>query len=212
MAPQTNEKKLISWSQVDPVHCLEQASALCRCTVRTSRWSWINEKNNNLAPLPMWKNVHSVRIGVTRCVRIQVCVSTPVSYHQHLSRSKHVCLDASVQCGRLSEVVSCGPPTALPFGHRCTVGVLPGPSGVLQRGKEPTRCLEAVCGRVRGRARERRVCVQLRILTPLLDWSSQSYSFSVTSSVSFVSFVPSVPLVPSGVAPNSLRVYPQDLF
>ena len=32
--------------KVDPVHCLEQASVLCRCTVRTSRW--INKMSNNL--------------------------------------------------------------------------------------------------------------------------------------------------------------------
>ena len=48
MAPQLIEKRWITPSQVDPVHCLEQASVLCRCTVRTSRWSWINEKGNNL--------------------------------------------------------------------------------------------------------------------------------------------------------------------
>ena len=42
--------------------------------------------------------------------------------------------------------------------------------------------------------------MQLRTLTPLLDWkrrsSSQSYSFSV---ISFVSFGPLVPLVPSQI-------------
>ena len=58
-------------------------------------------------------------------------------------------------------------------------------------------------GRVRVRVRVKRVCVQLRIRTPLLGWkrcsSSQSYSFSVISSVSFVPFVPSVPLVPSRI-------------
>ena len=32
----------------------------------------------------------------------------------------------SLSDGRSSEVVCCGPPTAFPFGHRCTVGVLPG--------------------------------------------------------------------------------------
>ena len=48
MAPQFIEKRRITRSQVDPAQCLKQASVLCRCTVRTSRWSWINEKGNNL--------------------------------------------------------------------------------------------------------------------------------------------------------------------
>ena len=33
---------------------LKQASSLCCCTMRTWRWSWIKEGNNNSAPLPMW--------------------------------------------------------------------------------------------------------------------------------------------------------------
>ena len=58
MGPQSNEKKLITRSQVDPVaascHCLKQASSLCCGTMRSCRWSWINEKSNNSAPPPMW--------------------------------------------------------------------------------------------------------------------------------------------------------------
>ena len=48
-----SKKRWITRSQVDPVHCLEQASVLCPCTLRTSRSSWINERSNNSAQLPM---------------------------------------------------------------------------------------------------------------------------------------------------------------
>ena len=43
MAPQLNEKGWITRSNID-----RQARMFCRCTVRTSRWSWINERSNNL--------------------------------------------------------------------------------------------------------------------------------------------------------------------
>ena len=68
---------------------------------------------------------------------------------------------------------------------------------------QPIVVLVGVLRSCDGRGREKRVCVQLRVLTPLLDWkrcsSSQSHSFSVISSVSFVPCVPSVPLVPSRI-------------
>ena len=79
-----------------------------------------------------------------------------------------------------------------------------------QRANPWSSWVESWCdGRGRGRSREKRVCVWLRMLTPLLYWkrcsSSQSYPFSF---VSFAPFVPSVPLVPS----KSLKVYPQDFL
>ena len=49
MAPQLNEKKMDHPVANRSCHCLKQASVFCCCTVRTSRWSWINEKSNKLS-------------------------------------------------------------------------------------------------------------------------------------------------------------------
>ena len=56
-------------------------------------------------------------------VSFQVAVSTWLLYQTFVSRLV-VCL--AVACRE----TSCGPPTAFLFGHQCTVGVLPGPTGV----------------------------------------------------------------------------------
>ena len=179
MAPQTNEKKLITRSQVDPVHCLEQASALCRCTVRTTRWSWINEKNNNLAPLPMWKKCAQC---ANRCN--SMCKNPSVC--QHLSRTINTCLVEStfvltplcglVVCRKSSRV---GHPRPSLRGTGVSWVSCLDPSVCLRVQDDPEAksqpivvlvgVLKQCDGRVRGRGREKRVCVQLRILTPLLD-------------------------------------------
>ena len=62
MAPPRIKGKGITRSQVDLVHCVEHASASCRCTVRASCWWWTNERSNNLL------RVRSVRIGDDQCV------------------------------------------------------------------------------------------------------------------------------------------------
>ena len=54
MAPQPNEKKWITWSQVDTATAWNKQA--CNAAVRCvqARWSWINERSNNSAPLPVW--------------------------------------------------------------------------------------------------------------------------------------------------------------
>ena len=152
------------------------------------------------------------RTALRYLVRFQVCVC------QHLARTINTCLAESTFVLTLVCVVlvvrrkssRVGHPrpslsgTGVPWVSCLDPPVCPrvqaDPETKSQPGVVLVGVLRSCDGRVRVRVRvrEKRVCVQLRILAPLLFWkhcsSSQSHSFSVISSVSFVPFVASVPL------------------
>ena len=98
--------------------------------------------------------IHLLVRSTSLCPAVVVCTCNFSSSHIHLDCkipgvcqhlavvSIRTCLlkarlsqglsSSVVVCRRSSPVTSCGPPTAFPFGHRCKVGVLPGPTGVPQ--------------------------------------------------------------------------------